>query len=59
VIGQNGSPLYDDLTIREHLQLAAIAHASSTGRNENAPEPAGYEAGSRGALEGGEVLRCR
>jgi hypothetical protein len=25
--------------------------------NENAPEPAGYEAGSRGALEGGEVLR--
>jgi hypothetical protein len=27
--------------------------------NENAPEPAGYEAGSRGALEGGEVLRRR
>jgi hypothetical protein len=25
--------------------------------NESAPVPAGYEAGTRGALEGGEVLQ--
>jgi hypothetical protein len=26
-------------------------------QSENAPEPAGYEAGTRGVLKGGEVLR--
>jgi hypothetical protein len=33
------------------------AATGEKGLNENAPVPAGYEAGTRGALEGGEVLR--
>jgi len=32
-------------------------YSADRGLNECAPEPAGYEAGARGALEGGEVLR--